>query len=297
MSGTIQWEPGDALVFVQVIDEGSFTAAANSLDLPKSTVSRRISRLETKLGIQLIRRTTRQLTLTAAGQAFYEQSILAARALQAAEEAATMVLDEPRGKLRVTAPAEIGTGLFGAMIGFHRKYPDVHLDIDFTNDYVDLVQSGVDVALRGGKPPKGSLAGRQLLDGDIYLVASPKYLQENGTPKRASDVIKHKSILFPNWTSGSMWNLSGKRGPVKIPVTGHLTINNLDGIRRAAIAHSGLALLPWSHCERDLKEGRLKRVLPSLSRNSGGVWIVYPRTPFTHAKVRAFVEYMLWAFA
>ncbi|MFT4710958.1 MAG: DNA-binding transcriptional LysR family regulator [Planctomycetota bacterium] len=297
MNGTMQWEPGDALVFVQVIAEGSFTGAANILDLPKSTVSRRISRLEAKLGLQLIRRTTRQLTLTAAGQAFYEQAVLAARALQAAEDAATMVIDEPRGKLRVTAPAEIGTGLFGALIGFGRKYPDVHLDVNFTNDYVDLVQSGVDVALRGGQPPKGSLAGRQLVGGDIYMVASPKYLEENGTPKRATDVVKHRSILFPRWTSGSAWALTGKRGPVKVPVNGQLTINNLDGARRAALAHCGLALLPWSHCNKDLEEGRLKRVLPSLTMNSGGVWIVYPRTPFTNAKVRAFVDYMHWAFA
>jgi DNA-binding transcriptional LysR family regulator len=297
MNGTIQWEPGDALIFVQVINEGSFTGAASTLDLPKSTVSRRVSRLEAKLGLQLIRRTTRQLTLTDAGQAFYDQAVRAARALQAAEEAATSVLDEPRGKLRVTAPAEIGTGFFAAMIGFNRKYPDVHLDIDFTNNYVDLVESGVDVALRGGKPPKGSLAGRQLVEGDIYMVASPKYLEQNGTPKRAANVIEHQSILFPNWTAGSAWLLTGEGGNVKVPVRSHLTINNLDGVRRAALSHSGLALLPWSHCEGDLEEGRLVRVLPGLSRNSGGVWIVYPRTPYTSAKVRAFVDYMHKAFA
>jgi DNA-binding transcriptional LysR family regulator len=297
MSGTIQWEPGDALIFVHVVSEGSFTAAANTLDLPKSTVSRRVSRLEAKLGLQLLRRTTRQLTLTDAGQAFFDQATRAVDALEAAEEAATTVLGEPRGKLRVTAPAEVGTGLLAAIIGFNRKYPDVHLDVDFTNNYVDLVESGVDVALRGGKPPQGSLAGRQIISGEIFMVASPEYLRRSGTPKRAGDVVKHQSILFPNWTSGSAWDMTGRKGKVKVPVTSHLTINNLDGIRRAALANCGLGLLPWSHCTRDLEEGRLIRVLPSLHRNSSGVWVVYPRTPFTNTKVRAFVDYMQIAFA
>lgn len=290
MSATIEWEPGDALTLVQVIQQGSFTGAARVLDLPKSTVSRRVSRLEAKLGLQLLRRTTRQLTLTDAGQAFYAQALRAADALQAAEDAATTVLDEPRGTLRVTAPSEVGTVLFTALMAFNRQYPEVQLEVDFTNQYADLIESGIDVAIRGGKPPGGALDGRNLLSGEIYMVASPGYLKRNGTPKRMTDIQAHQSIVFPSWTSGSTWAMTGRRGKVKVPVTSNLSINNLDGVRRAALGNYGIALLPWSHCAKDIEEGRLVRVLPSLRRNSGGVWIVYPRTPFMSAKVRAFVD-------
>ncbi|MFT7670115.1 MAG: DNA-binding transcriptional LysR family regulator [Planctomycetota bacterium] len=297
MIGTIKWEPGDALVFAQVVDEGSFTAASKVLDLPKSTVSRRVSRLEGQLGLQLLRRTTRQLSLTDAGRAFYEEVARAAEALVAAEQAATSVLDEPRGTLRVTAPAELGTRTFGILLAFKRAYPDLHLDLDLSNHYVDLVEQGFDVALRGGRAPQGTLTGRALVSGDIHMVASPEYLKRRGTPKRASDVAKHDCILFPSWVSACAWQMTGTRGKVRVPVNGRLTVNNLDGVRRAAIEGCGLALLPSGHCEADLQEGALVRVLPGLCRAAGGVWAVYPRTRFMSAKVRVFVEFLQVAFA
>ncbi|MFT7664912.1 MAG: DNA-binding transcriptional LysR family regulator [Planctomycetota bacterium] len=296
MSGTIEWEPGDALIFAQVVDEGSFTAAARSLDLPKSTVSRRVSRLEGQLGLQLLRRTTRQLNLTDAGRAFYAEAARAGEALLAAEQAATSVLDEPRGTLRVTAPAELGTRTFGILLAFNRAYPDLHLDLNLSNQYVDLVEQGYDVALRGGRPPEGTLTGRALVASHIHIVASPEYLKRRGTPKRVSDVAKHDCILFPSWVSGSAWSMTGTRGKVRVPVNGRLTINNLDGVRHAAIEGCGLALLPSGHCETDLEQGALVRVLPGYNRASSGVWIVYPRTRFMSAKVRAFVDYLQAAF-
>lgn len=297
MSGTIEWEPGDALIFTQVVDEGSFTAAARVLELPKSTVSRRVSRLEGALGLQLLRRTTRQLNLTDAGRAFYHEASRAAEALLAAEQAATSVLDEPRGRLRVTAPAELGTRTFGIMLAFSQAHPALHVEIDLSNHYVDLIEQGYDVALRGGKPPTGSLTGRPLSGGEVYMVASPAYLKKHGTPKRSRDVAQHDCILFPSWVSAGGWNLTSKRGRVHVPVRGRLTINNLEGVRRAALTGCGLALLPEGHSQDDLRTGKLVRVLPGLSRSAGGLYVVYPRTRFQSAKVRAFADYLQAAFA
>ncbi|MCL4134894.1 UNVERIFIED_CONTAM: hypothetical protein GTU68_001313 [Idotea baltica] len=265
--------------------------------MPKSTVSRRVSRLEEQLGLQLLRRTTRKLNLTDAGRAFYEQAARAAEAFHAAEQAATSVLDEPRGRLRVTAPAELGTRTFGILLEFSKAHPSLHLDIDLNNKYVDLVEQGYDVALRGGKPPTGSLAGRLLVGGDIGIMASPKYLKRRGTPKRSRDVAQHDCILFPGWVSGGTWSLEGSRGNVQIPVNGRLTINNLDGVRRAALAGCGLALIPEGHCDAEVQRGDLVRVLPGLKRAAGGLYVVYPRTRFMRAKVRVFVDYLHQAFA
>lgn len=297
MSGTIDWEPGDALLFARVVEDGSFTSAAAALDLPKSTVSRRISRLEARLGLQLMRRTTRSLTLTDAGRAFYAKAAHAVEALIEAEHAATSVLSEPHGRLRVTAPAELGTKAFRIMLEFSRAYPDVHLDLDLTNSFVDLIEQGYDAALRGGNPPAGVLTGQRLTSDDAIIVASPAYLKANGTPKRASDVAKHESILFPRFVENSAWELSNKRGPTSVPVRGRLTVNNLEAVREAALGGHGLALLPGGHCEDALRTGALQRVLPTLFKPFGGIWIVYPRTRFLSAKVKAFAGFMEEAFA
>lgn len=296
MSGTIDWDPGDALILAQVVEEGSFTAASRILKMPKSTVSRRISRLESRLGIQLLRRTTRQLSLTEAGNAFYVEAARATEALQAAEHAATSILEEPRGRLRVTAPPEMGTRTFEILLAFGRQHPQLHLDLNLSSQFVDLVEQGFDVALRGGKRPQGSLAGKPLNTGEIVMVASPTYLAKMGMPSRVADVGKHECILFPNWVQGSAWHMKGPRGAVRVPVRGQLTINNLDGVRNAALAGCGLALLPEMHCQTDLVQGRLVHVLPRFERHNSELWVVYPRTPFLPTKVRAFVDFMLAAF-
>jgi DNA-binding transcriptional LysR family regulator len=292
MSRTIDWDPKDALIYTQVVDEGSFTAAARALDLPKSTVSRRISQLEGQLGVQLLHRTTRRLNQTDAGRAFYARATQAVEALVAAELAATSMLDEPRGLLRVTSPVEIGTRAFAAVLGFSEAHPEVHVDLELTNRYVNLVEEGYDVALRGGRAPEGSLTGRPLGSGEMHVVASPAYLKRRGTPRRAQDVVTHDCIIFPSWVSGSAWTLIGKRGKTTVPIQGRLTINNLEAVRVAAIKGFGLTLLPQGHCEADVREGTLRRVLPGLSLQSLGLWIVYSRTRFLSAKVRAFADYM-----
>lgn len=292
MSGTIDWEPGDALVFARVVDEGSFTAAARALDLPKSTVSRRVSRLEERLGVQLLRRTTRRLSTTDAGRAFHLRASQAVEALSAAERAATSMLDEPRGRLRVTAPVELGTRAFDAILGFHEACPAVQLEIELTNRFVDLVEEGFDVALRGGRPPEGALTGRRLGMGEIVVVASPAYLERRGTPRRARDVARHDCVLFPSWDRGSKWKLSGARGDVEVPVRGRLTIDNLDAVRLALLRGLGLGLLPAGHVEQDLREGGLVRVLPGLSMGTSGLWIVYSRTRFLGPNVRAFADHI-----
>ncbi|MBL4848087.1 MAG: LysR family transcriptional regulator [Planctomycetes bacterium] len=298
MNRTIDWEPGDALIFAQVVDQGSFTAAARILDLPKSSVSRRVSRLEGQLGVQLLRRTTRRLDLTDAGRAFYARAAQAAEALVAAEQAVTSMLDEPLGRLRVTAPVELGTRLFEVLLGFTAAYPQVRLDLELTNRYVNLVEEGYDAALRGGRAPEGSLTGRSLGVGESVLVASPSYLAGAGAVRRVTDIAKHDCILFPSWVSGGAWSLTNGRKTTVVPVRGRLTVNNLEAIRLGALAGLGLTLLPNHHCAADLAAGTLVRVLPRWSNsNKAGLFVVYSRTRFLSAKVRALADYLVANFA
>jgi DNA-binding transcriptional LysR family regulator len=292
MSRTIKWDPRDALIFTQVVDEGSFTGAARALDMPKSTVSRRVSRLEEHLGVQLLRRTTRRLDLTDAGRAFYSRAAQAVEALDAAEQAATSMLETPRGRLRVTAPVELATRTFEVLLDFSRAYPEVHLDLELTNRYVNLVEEGYDAALRGGRAPEGSLTGRSLEVGEVHVVASPAYLKARGTPKRARDLAKHDCVLFSSWVTGSSWTLMGRRGKTSVPVQGRLTVNNLEAVRLATLRGFGLSLLPQTHYEADARRGALERVLPSLNMGSAGLWVVYSRTRFLSAKVRAFADFV-----
>jgi len=296
MYGTIEWDPGDAWIFTRVVDEGSFTAAAGALELPKSTVSRRVSRLEEQLGLQLLRRTTRSLSLTDAGRAFHAEASSAVEAFEAAGKAACSVLSEPHGRLRVTAPAELGTRAFGVLLDFNQAFPEVHLDLDLTNSYVDIIEQGYDVALRGGDPPLGTLTGQSLVSTDAFLVASPDYLRQKAAPKRARDLFRHESILFPRWLENSCWELTGKQASSMVPVKGMLTVNNLEAVRLAALRGCGIGLLPEGHIANDLADGTLVRVLPGLRKKLAGVWIVYPRTRYLSAKVRAFVEYVVEAY-
>ena len=297
MSGTVEWEPGDALLLVRVVEDGSFTAAARSLELPKSTVSRRVARLEAQLGLQLLRRTTRSLDLTEAGRAFYAQAALAVEALVEAGQAAASVLSEPHGRLRVSAPAELGTRNFSALLEFARAYPGIELDLDLTNRFVDLIEEGVHAALRGGAAPAGALDGCLLNQEQAILVASPSYLRAHGRPRRASELSKHDCVLFPGWVHDSAWRLESARGPTEVPVRARLRVNNLEAVQSAALDGVGVALLPASNCTDALREGTLQRLLPSLHMPMGGLWLVYPRTRFLSAKLRAFAQFMQDAFA
>lgn len=297
MSATIDWEPGDALVFAQVVDDGSFTAAARALGLPKSTVSRRVSRLEERLGVQLLRRTTRRLSLTDAGRAFYRGAHQASEALAEAERMATAQLDEPVGRLRVTAPVELGTDTFEALLGFAETYPRVQLDLELTNRYVNMVEEGYDVALRGGLPPEGTLTGRLVVPTLVWVVASPAYLRARGTPATPADLADHDGVIFPRWAPGGAWTLTGPDGrEVQATVRDRLTVNNLEGVRRALLAGLGVGLMLERHCRDDVAQGRLTRVLSDHDQGGPGLWVVYSRTRYLSAKVRAFVDYMCDVF-
>ena len=286
----------DLLVFTRVVNAGSFTAAAVVLGLPKSTVSRRLSRLEERLGVRLLQRTTRKLNLTDAGRTLYVRSARIMSDLEDAERAVTEMREEPRGRLRVTAPVEL-PAMPQLVTDFLDRFPDVQIDLDLTNRYVDLVEEGFDVAVRAGQLSDSSLVARKIGDTRRSLVASPVYVARRGTPQNIGDLADHDCVLFGRWSTNATWTLSGPQGPTKLQVKGRISVNHLDAARHAALTGFGIALLPVDWVADDLAAGRLLSVLPDASPPPGSLWAVYPSRKHVPAAVRAFIDFLKTRFA
>ncbi|MDD9937808.1 MAG: LysR family transcriptional regulator [Myxococcales bacterium] len=293
MSETI--EDLDAVrVFVRVVQAGSFTAAARRLDMPKSTVSRRVAELEEGLGARLLHRTTRKLALTDVGSVYFTRVERAIGALEDAERALTDLQDVPRGPLRVTAPIDLALNTLASMIAdFQRAYPEVLVHIDASNRHVDLIAEGFDLALRAGQRlADTSLTARKLVQSSAGLFASPAYLAEHGTPESIEDLDRHAFVMLRAERFEAQQRLRGPDGEVEFVVRGALSSNDLGMMRRLVRLDSGIAVLPFIECASDVREGLLKRVLPQYQSTGGAVWAVYPSPRHLTPKVRAFIDFM-----
>lgn len=274
--------------FTRVVEEGSFTAAARALGLPKSTVSRHVAALEDRLGVRLLHRTTRSLRPTDVGQAYFERASAILADVEEAEQAVTHVQSTPRGRLRVTAGVSFGTGYLGTIIaGFLAAYPEVEVEVVLTDRYVDLIGEGFDVALRAGQLDDSSLIARRLGSASLVVVGSPAYLADRGTPTAPSQLRQHECIRFALSRSGGSWAFKGE----SVPVTGRLTLDNGELILDAAKRGLGLARLPTFICGEAIRSGDLVAVLEGSIPQSGGVYAVYPHNRHLSAKVRAFVDH------
>ncbi len=281
----------DILVFTQVADAGSFTAAAKALDLPKSTVSRRVARLEESLGVRLLHRTTRRLNLTDAGRTLQESGTRIMSELADAQAAVTDMHAQPRGRLRITAPVELPV-MPRLVTDFLDLYPDVHIELDLTNRYVDLVEEGVDVAIRAGRLADSSLIARKLADTCGTLVASPAYIDSRGAPQSIEDLADHDCVIFGPGSANGAWRLNGPHGPVKVAIKGRISVNHLALVKHAAIAGFGIALLPTIMVADEIAAGHLRIVLPQSSPPPSSLWAVTPSRKHVSPVVRAFLDFL-----
>jgi DNA-binding transcriptional LysR family regulator len=279
-------------VFVQVVQAGGFTAAARRLDMPKSTVSRRVTELEAQLGARLLQRTTRSLALTDVGSAYYARVERALGELSDAERAVAELSDAPRGVLRITAPTDFAH-LFLSEIAaaYQRAYPEVALIIDLDNRRADLVAEGYDLALRGtARLDDSSLVARRLMTGVQALFASPGYLAQRGAPRAPSDLQEHAMVLFRNEKLRERMKLIRGNETTSVDVHGRLSSNDLGFIKRAALDGLGIGALPLFTTWRELHDGSLARVLPDHDLGPTGVYAVYPSARYVTPKVRTFIE-------
>lgn len=280
--------------FVRVVQDGSFTAAARALNLPKSSVSRSVAQLEAELGVRLLHRTTRQLHMTDAGAAFYER---AARALSDLDEATATAADmqaQLRGTVRVTAPVDFGVWVLAPIVTrFARKHPTIQVDVSLTGRVVDLVAEGFDLGVRAGPLRDSSLVLRRIGSLESGLYASPRYVERRGLPATLAELAAHDCVLFRASQGRSTWSLEGPgEGVESVEVTGPVACDDLSFARKAVLTGGGVGLLPVFLCAREQRRGKLVRVLPDRAMRGSVLHVVYPSARFVPQRVAVFREYL-----
>ena len=281
--------------FVRVVQDGSFTAAARALGLPKSSVSRSVAQLEHDLGIRLLQRTTRQLHLTDAGAAYFERVSRALGDIGEATIAASDAQSELSGVVRITAPVDIGIWSLAAIIGrFVRKHPRIRVEVSLTGRVVDLVAEGFDLAVRAGPLRDSSLVARRVGELQSVAYASPKYLARRGTPQKLEDLVAHDCVLFRPNGSTAKWELRHTDGTVaSVDVTGLVASDDLSFVRKAVLTGSGIGVLPTFLCGRAEATGKLVRVLNDWSLNGAVLHVAYPSARFVPQRVVVLREHLL----
>lgn len=273
-------------LFATVVEQGSFTGAAELLGMPKSSVSQKISRLESQLGVRLLQRTTRRLSLTPQGEIYVEQC----RALLALARSANLAMARlraaPAGRVRITAPEATGTLLLGRILAeFRALYPEVVLELTLCDEQLDLVGEGYDLALRAAPLKDSSLICRRIGQVPRHLVAAPAYLAAHGMPQQLSELGRYASLVH---TSLPVWPLQeGGWRP-----QGACISNSLLALRELAINEGGIALLPHHVCEGDLASGRLQKVLPELAVPPNPFYLIYPSREHLAPALRSLMDFV-----
>jgi DNA-binding transcriptional LysR family regulator len=287
----------DIRVFVEVVKAQSFTGAGRTLGMPRSTVSRRIAKLERRLGARLLHRTTRRLQLTDIGSSYYDQCAQSLDGIDEAEAHVRASHDTPRGRLRVTAPHDLGHHLAPVVKRFIERHPEVTIDVELSQRMVDLVGEGFDLALRAASHlPDSSLIARKIGGGDAVLYASPDYLEEHGTPKTIADLAHHDCLVLGS-SHNHTWQLIKDDEEVTLPISGRVYVNDPAFVRSLATDGAGIGLIPdFLACEL-VATGRLVRVLPEYHALSAGLYVMYPSAKHLSATVRAFRDMLLEALS
>jgi DNA-binding transcriptional LysR family regulator len=274
--------------FARVVETGSFTAAASALGVRKSSVSRSVAALEADLGIRLLQRTTRRLSLTEAGHAYYDRARDALAGLDEAREAVSSLGTEPRGLVRFTAPVDLADELAPITGQFLREHPRVRVEALLTGRYVDLVKEGFDLAVRAGVLADSSLLARKLGDSDLGLFASPDYLEGRGRPRRVADLAHHDCILYRAGGGKATWRLQGRHGEERVSVQGRVDADELTFVRGMLLAGSGIGFVPVYLFAPLVESGQLERVLPQYAHHGSAIHIVWPSRRFEPAAVSLF---------
>lgn len=283
----------DVALLVRLVQAGSFSQAARERGVPVSTVSRRIARLEARLGTRLLERTTRRLRLTDTGRAYLDHAERAMDELAQGADRLRELSVVPRGLVRMTAPVALGTELAASCARYLGAHPHVRVELDLTDRRVDLATEGFDVALRAGSVESSDLVARQLWETSRVLVASPEYLRAHGAPRRPGDLAKHACIAMRASETGATWELFLGARRQRVSFVPRLLVNELEAARSATITGLGIALLPLHACERELETGTLERVLPEHRGAPGGMWLVHPARRGVTAALRSFIEHLV----
>ncbi len=285
-------------MFIAVIDLGSFAAAASRLGTSSGQASKLVSKLESDLGVQLIKRTTRALAATEVGQAYYERIKPLVEEFDALESSVRMASGAPSGRLRLTAPMTFGTmQLTPVLLQFAHAFPDIQLDVGFSDRVVNLVDEGFDAAVRIGKPGDSSLIARRLCEVRIVLAASPDYLERCGEPRSPTDLTGHDCIIDGNFRDPLNWRFRiGDGETTSVSINGRLRFSSAEACLAAAKAGLGIARIPSFVAGPSLAAGELRPLLLDFEEERLGLYALYPPGRHLAAKVRALVDFLAMAY-
>lgn len=285
-------------IFTHVVEARSFSGAARRLGLSKSVVSKHITQVERSLGVRLLNRTTRSISLTETGAVFYEHCARMIAAAEEAEASAASLNSEPRGMLKVQVPVTFGVlHIAPALKDLLAKCPELSIDMKFSEENPNLVEDGCDAAIVIVKEPSPRLVARKLAPNRRCVCATADYFRRHGVPQTPGDLAQHNCIIYSLSGSEREWSFLGPEGEMWVEVHGILRCNNENAIRQAALAGVGLALLPSYIIGQDLQRGTLAAVLPDFAASDSAVYAVYASNRHVAAKVRAFVDFLVERFS
>lgn len=285
--------------FATVVDQGGFTDAAKKMGISKSAVSKHVSSLEARLGARLLNRTTRRVSPTEIGLAYYDR---ARRVLNDAGEADALVTSmqsAPSGLLRISVATDFGVNHLSPVLGdFLQEFPDITVNMVLNNRYVELISEGFDMAIRIGELEDSTLRARKLTETTRRMIASPEYLEKYGRPTKIDDLNDHKLLHYSNQANSAVWKLTAPSGEKRqVRTAGWLTVNDGQSLLNAAISGLGIAYLPSFLYAEAQQQGLVEEAIPELPVETQGIYAVYPPGRFTQPKVRAFIDFLVQAFA
>ena len=259
--------------------------------MPKSTVSRKVSELERRLGARLLHRTTRKLSLTDVGRAFYRHAARVVQEIEEAERAVSHMQEVPRGRLRVSTPLNFGY-LSPLVTSFLHRFPEVQLELVCTDRVLDLIDEGFDVAVRVGPLADSTLVARHLGGLESFVVASPSFIENQGIPDRPEALRRFECLVFGGRTDPTKWRLRSAEKTLVVDVKPRLVVNDFDFLDEAVRNGLGIAMMPVFRCVKHLRSGLLRRILPDWCSVEIPIHVVYPSTRHLSPKVRAFVDHL-----
>ncbi len=281
-------------VFVKVVEAGSFVGASKQLDMPSTTVSRKVQKLEEALGVRLLQRSTRKLHLTDIGRQYFERCQQSLVGIEEATTIASQARSMPSGVLRIASPMDFAVNYLQPWVDdFLCTYPDVNIELEVADRYVDLLDERIDIAFRSGELEDSSLVARRIGPKHSILCASPDYLARAGLPGSVQDLIQHDCVIMGASLANAHWRLRTENGEVTVPVKGRYAVDNMQLVVKALISGRGIALVPYPLVHTLLKERALVQVLDGCEPALQSIYVVYPSHKQLARHVRAFIDYVV----
>jgi DNA-binding transcriptional LysR family regulator len=283
----------DVAAFVRVVENSGFAKAARELGVPTSTVSRAVARLEESVGVRLLHRTTRNLSVTSEGHAFHQRVAPLVASLRDATRTLGSGGKEPEGLLRVTAPNDIGSAFLSEeIVRFAERYPLLNVELVLTNRKLNLVSEGLDVAVRAGKLESSSLVARKIGTLQVELYASPTYAERARLPGSLSELVRHKIVAFGARDGKISWELEGPRGDESVELSCRIACDDYGFVRATLVAGGGIGLIPRMIAASEVATGRLVRVLPEYGVSGASLYVIYPSARQVPTKVSVFRDFL-----